>query len=101
MIKSFGDLRNLSLNDVIRLLQQALGLLVGEDENDTVESCSGGLLGKEIGGTNVFTKKIPVVGISACDTAGFLQVIVDAVDTLVNDCPEPKDPDNDQTECDG
>ena len=42
-----------------------------------------------------------VVGISACDTAGFLQVIVDAVDTLVNDCPEPKDPDNDQTECDG
>lgn len=27
-----------------------------------------------------------VVGVSACDTASFLQVIVDAVDTLVNEC---------------
>ena len=99
---NFGDLRNLSLKDVIRLLKQALGLLVGEGENDTVESCSGGLLGKEIGGTNVFTKKIPVVGVSACDTAGFLQVIVDTVDTLVNDCPiEEDDSEENQSKCDG
>ena len=102
----FGDLRNLSLKDVIRLLKQALGLLVGEGENDTVESCSGGLLGKEIGGTNVFTKKIPVVGVSACDTAGFLQVIVDTVDTLVNDCPDSvnesdSDAEESQSKCDG
>ena len=55
---NFGDLRNLSLKDVIRLLQQALGLLVGEGDDDTVESCSGGLLGKKIGGNNVFTEKV-------------------------------------------
>lgn len=80
-LPSFGDLRNLSFGDVINLLQQALELLVGSEEADTVESCSGGLLGKDI-----FTTKIPVVGVSACDFAGVLQIVVDAVDKLVNEC---------------
>ncbi len=80
-LPNFGDLRNLSFGDVINLLRQALELLVGPAEADTVESCSGGLLGKDI-----FTTKIPVVGVSACDFAGVLQVVVDAVDTLVNEC---------------
>ena len=31
------------------------------------------------------------MGVSACDTAGFLQVVVDAVDSLVNDCPEDEE----------
>ena len=31
-----------------------------------------------------------------CDTAGFLQVVVDAVNTLVNDCPECSDDDSDE-----
>ncbi len=42
-------------------------------------------------GKNIFTYKIPVVGISACDFASFLQVIVDAVDQIVNDCVECDD----------
>lgn len=33
-----------------------------------------------------------MVGISACDFAGFLQVIVDAVDKIVNECEECDDP---------
>ena len=80
-LPSFGDLRNLSVGDVINLLQQALELLVGSEEADTVESCSGGLLGVDI-----FTTKIPVVAVSACDFAGVLKIVVDAVDTLVNEC---------------
>ncbi len=80
-VPSFGDLRNLSVGDVINLLQQALELLVGSEEGDTVESCSGGLLGVDI-----FTTKIPVVAVSACDFAGVLKIVVDAVDTLVNEC---------------
>jgi hypothetical protein len=80
-LPKFGDLRNLSFADVINLLNQALELLVGPEDADTVESCSGGLLGHE-----VFTFKIPVVGVSACDFAGVLKVITDAVDTLVKEC---------------
>lgn len=80
-LPNFGDLRNLSFRDVIKLLEQAMELLVGSAEADTVESCSGGLLGKEI-----FTTKIPVVDVSACDFAGVLQIVVVAVDTLVNEC---------------
>lgn len=80
-LPKFGDLRNLSYSDVINLLSQALELLVGPAEADTVDSCSGGLLGKDI-----FTTKIPVAGVSACDFASVLQVVVDAVDSLVNEC---------------
>ena len=87
-LPSFGDLRNLTFKDVIGLLQDALKFLVGEEEGDTVESCSGGLLGKEVFGEPVFTKQIPVVGVSACNSASFLKVIVDAVDTLLNDAEE-------------
>lgn len=42
-------------------------------------------------GNNIFTYKIPVVGLSACDFASFLQVIVSAVDSIVNDCLECND----------
>ena len=62
---------------MINLLKQALEMLVGSEVGNTVESCSGGLLGEE-----VFTMRIPVVGVSACDFAGVLQIVVDAVDKL-------------------
>lgn len=74
-----------------KLHQSSLGFLIGEEEGDSVESCSGGLLGTELFGENIFTYKIPAIGISACDSAGFLNVVVDAVDKLVNDCPECED----------
>ena len=86
-LPDIGDIRNLSFGDVVRLLKQALEFLVGDpEEGNSVESCSGGLLGKELFGVNIFAYKIPVVGVSACQTAGFLQVVVDAVDSLVNEC---------------
>ena len=50
-IPSIGDLGNLTFKDVINLLQQFLGFLIGEEEGDSVDTCSGGLLGKEIDGT--------------------------------------------------
>lgn len=86
-LPDIGDLGNITFAEVIELLQLALEFLVGSEEGDSVESCSGGLLGKEFFGKKVFLFKIPVMGVSACDTARFLQVVVDAVDTLVNDCP--------------
>ena len=86
-LPNFGDLRNLSFRDVIDLLNQALELLVGSEQADTVESCSGGLLGSDF-----FAQKIPVIGMSACDFAGDLKVLVDAVNTLVNECPDCPDP---------
>jgi hypothetical protein len=48
---------------MVELLQMALDFVVGTEEGDSVESCSGGLLGKEVFGTNVFTMPIPVVGV--------------------------------------
>lgn len=68
--------------------QVAIDVLIGEEEGDTVESCSGGLLGTQFGGEKIFLIKIPIIGISGCDFAGFLGVIVDAVDKLFNDCTE-------------
>lgn len=48
-IPSIGDIGNLSFGNVINLLKQALDFLVGdEDEGHSVESCSGGLLGKKV-----------------------------------------------------
>ena len=86
-LPNIGDIKNLSFGQVVKLLSDALGFLIGEsDSGDTVESCSGGLLGKEI-----FTYKIPVLGISACEFAGFLQIVVDAINTIVNDCTECED----------
>lgn len=49
------------------------------------------LLAIQVFGKNIFTYKIPVVGISACDFASYLQIIVDAVDQIVNDCSECDD----------
>ena len=93
-LPNIGDIKNLSFGEVVKLLKQALEFLVGDpEEGDTVESCSGGLLGKEIFGKNIFTYKIPVLGISACDFAGFLQIVVDAIDQMVNSCTECDDPD--------
>jgi len=80
-VPNFGDIRNLSFSDVVNLLKQALVMLVGSEDGDTVESCSGGLLGGE-----VFTMKIPVVGVSACNFAGVLQILVDTVDKLSSEC---------------
>ena len=93
-LPNIGDIKNLSFGEVVKLLQTALEFLVGDpDEGDTVESCSGGLLGKEIFGKNVFTYKIPILGVSACEFASFLQIVVDVIDQIVNDCTECEDPD--------
>jgi hypothetical protein len=44
-----GDIGSLSFGDAVNLLKQALDFLVGdEDEGHSVESCSGGLLGKQV-----------------------------------------------------
>ena len=88
-LPNIGDIRNLSFGDVVKLLQLALGFLVGNTDNgDTVETCSGGLLANP-----TFLYKIPVLGVSACEFASFLQIVVDAIDQLVNDCTECNDPD--------
>ena len=42
--------------------------------------------------------KIPVMGVSACDTASFLKVVVDAVNTLANQCPESEGGDSNNTD---
>ena len=42
--------------------------------------------------------KIPVMGVSACDTASFLNVVVDAVNILVNQCPESEGGDSNNTD---
>ena len=73
----------------------ALGFLVGnQEEGHSVESCSGGLLGKEINGKKVFTYNIPILGFSICDFMSELRIVVDAIDQLVNDCTECEDPDS-------
>ena len=78
----------------MKILQKVLDFLVGDrDDGHSVESCSGGLLGKEIFGERIFTYKIPILGFSVCEFAGFLQILVDAIDQLVNDCTECEDPD--------
>jgi len=84
-LPGFGDLRNLSFEDILNVLKKATELLVGPEEADTVESCSGGLLGTRVSGENVFTKRIPVIGISACDMAKYLTTVVNAVDALTSD----------------
>ena len=88
-LPNIGDIKKLSFGEIVKLLQQALEFLVGDSESgDTVESCSGGLLGYP-----VFTYKIPILGFSTCEFIGDLKIVVDAVDQLVNDCNECEDPD--------
>ena len=77
--------------EIIKLLKIALEILIGDGEDDSVDSCTGGLLGKEVFGKNIFTYKIPVVGLSPCDFASSLQVIATAVDLMVNECSECND----------
>jgi hypothetical protein len=92
-LSNIGDVKNLSFGEVVNVLKLALEFLVGDaDEGHTVDSCSGGLLGREIFGRNVFTYKIPILGVSACDFAGYLQIVVYTIDQLVNDCSECNDP---------
>ena len=87
-LPNMGDLSNLTFEQVVGLLKQALDFLVGSKEGDTVDSCTGGLMGKEVFGEPVFLYKIPIMGVSACETASFLKVVVDAVNSLVNGCPK-------------
>ena len=90
-----GDIKKLSVGDVVKFMDIALGFLVGNREKgDSVESCSGGLLGKEINGKKVFTYNIPILGFSICDFVRELQIVVDAIDQLVNDCTECTDSDS-------
>lgn len=58
-LPKIGNLRDMTFKDVIEPLQLALEFLVGADDGDSVETCSGGLLGLEIGGSSVFTYQIP------------------------------------------
>lgn len=58
-LPSVGNIRNLSFTDVVELLQLALEFLVGDTEVDSVESCSGGLLGLEVDNEPIFTYKLP------------------------------------------
>ena len=58
-IDGIGDVRNLTFKQVIAILGEALEWLIGSSEDDSIESCSGGLLGKEIDGVNVFTYQLP------------------------------------------
>jgi hypothetical protein len=50
-LPNFGDVRNLSFRDVVRILGEALKFLIGKED---VESCKDGLLGLD-----VFTYQIP------------------------------------------
>jgi hypothetical protein len=50
-LPNFGDVRNLSFRDVVRILGDALEFLIGDED---VESCKAGLLGLD-----VFTYQIP------------------------------------------
>lgn len=55
-----GDMKNLSFDNIIQMLEFALEMLVGnEDDGDSVETCSGGLLGTEIAGAAVFQTPLP------------------------------------------
>lgn len=47
-LPNIGDLGSLSFADIVALLDVAMDMLVGDGDDDSVESCSGGLLGKEV-----------------------------------------------------
>jgi hypothetical protein len=56
---NLGDIKHLSFHDVVNILVQSTEFLVGGGPDDAVDSCSGGLLGRNIFGVNVFTYQIP------------------------------------------
>ena len=88
-IPTIGDIKKLSFGDVVKILKLSLEFIIGDSESGgSVDSCSGGLLGKEI-----FLYEIPIIGMSVCSFAVFFQIVVDAVDQIVNDCTECNDPD--------
>lgn len=75
-LPEIGNIKQMSFRDVVNLMVTAMEFLVGGGPEDSIDSCSGGLLGKEIFGVNVFTYQIPVLGVSVCNMAGYLQVRV-------------------------
>ncbi|GAX18396.1 hypothetical protein FisN_2Lh003 [Fistulifera solaris] len=79
-IEGIGDVRKLTFRQVVAILADVLEFLVGSNEDDGVDSCSGGLLGQD-----AFTYQLPVIGISVCSTASFLQVLVNAVEELLDE----------------
>lgn len=84
-LPDLGAITELSVANILDILLVSLDFLVGSADGDSVASCSGGLLGKQILGKNVFTYEIPVLGISVCSSVRFLQTLVDAVGTIVDD----------------
>jgi len=54
VIDGIGDVRKLSFAQVVAILSDALEFLVGDADDDSVDSCSGGFLGKE-----EFTYQLP------------------------------------------
>ena len=58
-LPNIGNVKDLSFSDVIDILGSALEFLVGDPDVDDVTTCSGGLLGTEISGQNVFTYQLP------------------------------------------
>ena len=58
-LPQIGNLRNLTFKDVIELLQMAIEFLIGDEDGDSVETCSGGLLGLEVLGKPIFVYRLP------------------------------------------
>ena len=58
------NLPDLNVSNVVDALETSLGVFLGDGEDDTVESCSGGILGLAIGGRSIFNYQIP--GKNAC-----------------------------------
>ena len=93
-LPEIGNIGELSFGNIVNLLQMALAFLVGNpDDGHTIETCTGGILGKRILGKAIFSEKIPIIGLSACEFTGYLQILVNAVDQLVNDCTDCNSPD--------
>jgi len=58
-LPNIGDISKLSFRDIVDILVIAMELLVGGSSEDTVDSCTGGLLGITILEAPVFTYPIP------------------------------------------
>lgn len=55
-LPNFGGVKNLGFKDIIKVLDRALDFLIGQG---SVEDCSDGLLGTELGGEKLFLKPLP------------------------------------------
>jgi len=86
-LPTIGNIKDMSFEDIVGLMEKSLEFLVGDEEDkaEALKSCSGGLLGKEIAGEKIFLYPIPVIGLSACQSAGHLETFVTTVKNLVEE----------------